>query len=174
VLICILVAVFVRNRILLKHITAPLPPQKINATLSIQNFRHTATQDGQRKWSVEATSANLYSKENTAELSNISATFFLSNDKIINLTADKGVLNVDTNNLSVSGHIVIKFDDYVLTTEHLNYFHKSHMINSSTPVEITGNTMILKAKALSYDLDTDIIKCSGGVSSVFKQFNLGE
>jgi LPS export ABC transporter protein LptC len=173
-LICVIIAAFARNRNLLKHIEAPLPPQKNNATLSIQNFRHTATQDGQRKWSIEASSANLYAKDDIAKLSDISATFFLNKDKTIQLTADNGVLHVDTNNLSISGHIVIKFSDYVLTTEHLNYVHKSHIINSATPVEITGNTMMLKANALSYDLDTDIIKCSGGVTGAFKQTKMEE
>jgi LPS export ABC transporter protein LptC len=172
ILFCIIILIFVRNRMRLKHIGTPLPPQKTNATLSIQNFRHTATQDGQRKWSIEASSANLYSKENIAKLSNISATFFISADKTIQLTADKGLLHVDTNNLTISGHIVVKFSDYVLTTENLNYVHKSHIINSNVPVEITGDTMMLKANAMSYDLDTDIIRGSGNVSGAFKQKKL--
>jgi LPS export ABC transporter protein LptC len=169
VLICVIVAVFIRNRIRLKQLAPPPPPEKTTATLSIQNFRHTATQDGQRKWSIEASSANLYSKENIAELSDISATFFLDKEKTILLTADKGVLRVDTNNLDVSGNIVVKFSDHVLETEHLNYVHKSHIIKSTTPVTITGNTMTLKANTMSYDIDTDIIKCSGDVTGTFQQ-----
>jgi LPS export ABC transporter protein LptC len=169
VLIFGIIAVFVRNQFRLKQIASPLPPQKTNATLSIQNFRHTATQDGQQKWSIEASSANLYSKENIAELTDISASFFLDKDKTISLTADKGVLRVDTNNMTVSGHIVVKFSDHVMTTENLNYVHKSHIINSTTPVTITGDTMTLKANTMSYRLDTDIIKCSGNVKGTFKK-----
>jgi LPS export ABC transporter protein LptC len=166
---CAIIAVFIRNRMLLKHIAPPLPPQKTKATLSIQNFRHTATQNGQRKWSLEASSASLYSNEKRAELSDISAVFFINENKTISLTADAGVLQVDTNNISISGNIVVKFSDYVMTTEHLNYAHKSHIINATTPVNIAGNTMTLKANAMSYNLNTETVKCSGGVEGTFKQ-----
>lgn len=169
ILICGIIAVFLRNKFRLKQIASPLPPQKINATLSIQSFRHTATQDGQRKWSVEASSANLYSKENIAALTDISASFFLDKDKTIYLTAEKGVLQVDTNNMTLSGHIVVKFSDHVMTTENLNYVNKSHIINATTPVTITGDTMSLKADTMCYRLDTDIIRCSGNVKGTFKQ-----
>jgi LPS export ABC transporter protein LptC len=167
VLVSVIIAVFIHNRLRLNHIAPPRPPQKTAATLSIQNFRHTATQDGKRKWSIEATSANLYSKENIAELSDISAVFFLNNEKTIVLSADKGLLRVDTNNITVSGKIVVKFSDHVMETENLNYVHKSHIINATTPVTITGETMRLKADTMSYNLNTDIIKCSGNVTGTF-------
>jgi LPS export ABC transporter protein LptC len=170
-LTCVIIVVFVRNRMFLKHIAPPLPPEKTKATLSIQNFRHMATQDGQRKWSIEASSANLYSDEKIAKLSNISAIFFINDDKTISLTADKGVLHVDTNNMIVSGHIVVKFSDYIMTTEHLNYVHKSHIINATTPVMITGDTMTLKANTMIYNIDTDILKCSGDVEGTFQQIS---
>ncbi len=168
-IVLIVISIFVHNRIKLKHIAPPLAPQKTNATLSIQNFRHTSSQDGQVKWSIEASAAHLYAKENIAELSDISATFFLNPDKTILLTADQGVLRVDTNNMTLTGDIVVRFSDYVATTESLNYVHKSRMIKSTSPVKIAGDTMTLKAETMTYDLDTGIMKCSGGVTGTFQQ-----
>jgi LPS export ABC transporter protein LptC len=168
-LIGIVVAVFVSNRIYIDSIQKPLPPQQTTATLSIQNFRHTATQDGHKEWSVEADSANLFSNQNIAELSKISASFFLKNDETILLTADNGLLHIDTNNMAVSGHIIIKFLEYVMTTENLNYIHSSHIISITTPVMVTGNSIMLKANTMTYNLITDIIECSGNVEGTFKQ-----
>jgi LPS export ABC transporter protein LptC len=165
----IIIAVFIHNRLRLNHIAPPMAPPKTTATLSIQNFRHTATQDGKRKWSIEAASASLYSKKNIAELSDLSVIFFLNNEKTVVLRADMGLLRVDTNNISVSGQIVVKFSDHVMETENLNYVHKSHIINATSPVTITGKTMGLKADTMSYNLNTDIIKCSGNVTGTFQQ-----
>lgn len=169
VLSSVIIAVFIHHRLRFNHIAPPIAPQKTTATLSIENFRHTATQDGKKKWSIEAASASMYSKENIAELTNISAIFFLNNEKTIVLTADKGLLRVDTNNISVSGQIVVKFSDHVMETENLNYVHKSHIIYITTPVTITGETMRLKADTMSYNLNTDIIKCTGNVTGIFQQ-----
>lgn len=168
-LIGIVLTVFIRNRIYINSIQKPLPPQQTAATLSIQNFRHTATQDGRKEWSIEADSANLFSTQNIAKLSNISALFFLKNDETISLTADSGLLHIDTNNLDISGHIIIKFSGYVMTTENLNYMYKSHIINIDTPMMITGKSIMFKANTMSYNLITDTIKCSGNVEGTFKQ-----
>ena len=167
-LICVIVVVFVRNQISSKNVLSPLSPQETKATLSIQNFRHTAIKDGQKQWSIEASSANLFSEKNTAELSNISASFFIKENESVLLSADKGILRTDTNNMSISGHIIIKFSDYVITTENLNYLNKSHIIYTDTPVVITGKTLTLNADAMSYHLATDTIKCMGNVKGTYK------
>jgi LPS export ABC transporter protein LptC len=166
---CVIIGVFVRSRIHLNHIIPPSAPQQTSATLSIQNFRHTATQDGREKWSIEASSASLYSKENFAELTDISAIFFLNDEKTILLSADKGILHIDTNNMNVSGNIIIKFSNHMLETENLNYIHNSHIINATTPVTITGETMTLKANTMNYLLDKDVIKCSGDVTGTIME-----
>lgn len=168
-LIGTVLSVFILNRIHIKNIQKPLPPQQTTATLSIQNFRHTSTQNGREEWSIEAKSAKLFSTQNIAELTNISASFFLKNNETVFLTADSGLLHIDTNNLSLSGHIHIRFSAYVLTTESLNYNHNSHIVIIDTPVMISGNSMSLKANTLSYNLKTDITTCSGDVEGTFKQ-----
>lgn len=168
-LICIVLTVFIRNRMYNQNIQSPLPLQQTKATLSIQNFHHTATQDGRKEWSIEANSASLFSDQNIAKLFNISASFFLKDGETILLTADNGILHTDTNNLNLSGHVIIKFSEYMMSTETLNYIHSSHIINIDAPIMITGNSMMLKANAMSYDLRTNIIKCSGDVEGTFKQ-----
>ena len=169
VLICVILWVFIRNRISLGNIHGPQRPEDTKATISIQNFRHTSTKDGRKEWSIEANSASLFAGQNIARLSDISASFILKNNESISLTADSGIFHTDTDNLKLTGNITVKFSDYIMTTENLNYFHKAHMININTPVMIQGKSMALKANTLTYNLKTDIIRCSGNVDGTFTQ-----
>ncbi len=167
-IIAAMAVLFIQHHMRISHLVPPMAPEATTATLAIQNFRHSATQDGQYKWSIEARTANLYSKENIAELTNLSATFFLNADQAISLKADKGILHTNTNNMELTGNIVVRFFDDVLTTQSLNYRHKSHIINSHTPVTITGRTFSLSANSMSYNLSTDILKCADGVAGTFQ------
>ncbi len=168
-LIAGIIAVFVRHRTFLKNTAPPPPPENSEANLSIKNFRHVATENGINKWTLEASSASLYSAENMARLNDISVVFFMKDNQNLTVKANKGLLNSKTNDMTVSGNIIAETSQYTLTTESLNYMHGSHMIKIDKPVEINGPLMTLNADTMAYNINTGTITCEGNIKGSFSE-----
>lgn len=159
--------IFIKHRSSLKKNDPPPPPETTNANLSIKNFHHIATENGIKKWTLEAASASLYSQENIVKLNDISAVFFINDSQNVTLKANNGELNSKTNDMTLSGRIVAEMLPYTLTTESLNYGHQLRIIHANAPVMITGASMMMKADTMKYDINTDKIKCDGNVEGTF-------
>jgi len=139
------------------------PPQK-KAELSINNFHHTATQGGKTQWRLTARSAEFLSNKNHVRLTAVSVVFFLhSSASEASLTADKGLLDLKTNNIRVSGHVTVENRRYLLTTESLKYDHDSHIISTQSGVNIVGPAIELTADTLKVDLAAGKFECQGHV-----------
>jgi LPS export ABC transporter protein LptC len=161
--------IFARHRLILKKNNSPPPPETTEATLTIKKFHHVTTENGIKKWTLEATSASLYSQKNMVKLNDISVIFFMHDKQNITLTANKGELNSETNNMTLNGNIVAVMTPYTLTTENLNYDHKLRIIHATKPIKMTGKSMLLKADTMTYGIDTEIIKCDGNVEGSFNE-----
>lgn len=139
------------------------------ATLSIDNIHQTATRDGKKEWSLEARSGHYLDDNRQLILKAVTVTFFLEDNSEIVLTADQGVLNTDSSDMEVSGHVVLKNENYRLLTENLNYVHDQRVLYSKTPVTISGATTQLKGESLSFDLDTKRLTLEGRVATIIDE-----
>lgn len=162
-----ILVIFVRHRLSQKKNDPPPPPEKTEASLSIKNFQHIATENGIKKWTLDAVSASLYSQKNIVKLNGISVLYYMNDDHNITLKADNGELNSKTNDMILSGSIVAVMPPYTLTTENLNYEHSSRIMHADKPVSVSGNSMTLKADTMSYDINSEIFKCDGNVEGSF-------
>jgi LPS export ABC transporter protein LptC len=133
------------------------------ANMSIGRIRQTVTHDGKRQWSLEAESAHYIETQKQVILKDLSVTFFLDDNSEVYLSAQKGIVNRDSNDIEVSGNVVIKKDNYRLTTEQLNYDHKQRIIFSKVPVTISGNSTNILADSAIFDLNTKKIRLEGNV-----------
>lgn len=167
ILIAGILFIFARHRLILKEIDPPLPPEKTDADLTIKKFHHVATENSIKKWSLAAASARLYSSKNIVELNDVFVIFFMENNEEVRLRADSGELNSQTNDMVLNGDIVGIMPPYRLTTESLNYDHRSRMISAAAPVDIIGDAAQLKADTMNYGLKSKIIKCNGNVEGIF-------
>jgi len=159
------VAVFIGYR---KVSNAPemlLSSIKDGANLSLGKIRQTATRDGKKEWSLEAGSAHYMENEKKAVLKDLFITYFLEDDREVYLNADQGILNTDTNDIEFSGNVVIRNEEYRLTTEKLNYEHKRRFISTEDPVNISGDAAELSADSATYDLETNKIVLTGNVAA---------
>jgi LPS export ABC transporter protein LptC len=107
--------------------------------------------------------------KNQLVLEDLSVTFFLKDNSEVYLTADRGKLNTKTNNIYVSGNVVITKDKYVITTDKMRYKHKDRLIFSSDPVVISGESGKITANTATFDLDTNKITLEGKVEGTFKE-----
>jgi LPS export ABC transporter protein LptC len=147
-------------------VTEPIPESvEPDATLSIGKIHHTATRKGKKEWSLEAASANYIGKTSQMVLDDLMVTFFLDDASEITLTADKGILNTDSNDIEVSGNVVVINGEYKLLTKGLNYAHNKRVLYSTAPVTISGPQAHLAADTISFDLNTKKVTLEGSVET---------
>ena len=139
------------------------------ADMSIGKIHQTATRDGKREWSLEAASAHYMEDKKQVILNELSVIFYLDDGSEAYLTADQGVLNTESNDIEVSGNVIIKKDTYRLTTEKLNYKNKKRMVFARVPVLITGEDARVSADSASFDLNTKKIRLKGNVESTVSE-----
>ena len=139
------------------------------ADMSIGKIHQTATRDGKREWSLEAASAHYMEDKKQVVLNELSVIFYLEDGSEAYLTADRGVLNTTSNDIEVSGNVVIKKDTYQLSTEKLNYENKIRTIFARVPVLVTGKDARVTADSASFDLNTKKIRLKGNVDSTVSE-----
>jgi LPS export ABC transporter protein LptC len=142
-------------------------PQSVepDATLSIGKIHHTATRKGKKEWSLEAGSANYIGKTSQMVLKDLTVRFFIEDTGEITLAADKGILNTDSNDIEVSGNVVVINKQYKLLTERLNYANDKRVLYSTAPVTISGPAVHLTADTISFDLNTQKVTLEGSVET---------
>lgn len=144
----------------------PEGPEKTGAELSINNFKHTATEKGKTQWRLVADSADFFSDSNRVRLSELSVIFSPeSAQSKTHLTADTGVLYLKTHDMDISGNIIIENQQYRLKTETLHYSHESHIISTEKPVDIVEPEIQLRADAMTVDMQLGRMECRGNVEA---------
>ena len=136
-----------------------------DATLSVGKIQQTSTRKGKKEWHLEANSAHYIKESNQMILKDLTVTFFLEDDGEVTLTADQGVLKTDTNDIEVSGNVIVKNKEYRLLTEKLNYAHKRRVLYSYVPVTISGKTAQISADSILFDLNQKKLTLEGSVET---------
>lgn len=140
-----------------------------DATLSIDKIHQTATRDGEKEWSLEASSGHFMDETRQLILKDVRVTFFLKDKSEIELSADQGILKTDSNDMEVSGHVVVKNKEYMLLTENLSYDHNQRVLYAKTPVTISGSSAQVAAESLRFDLDAKKLTLEGGVATTIDE-----
>jgi LPS export ABC transporter protein LptC len=146
-------------------------PQSVepDATLSIGKIHQTATRSGKKEWSLEANSADYIEKSNQMILKDLKVVFFLEDNSEINLKADQGILKIDSNDIEVSGHVVLKNQEYKLVIEKLTYTHDRRVLHSNVPATIFSASMQLVADSMAMDLNSNQLTLEGSVETTIDQ-----
>lgn len=140
-----------------------------DATMSIGKIHQTATRKGRKEWSLEASSAHYWAEASQLVLKEPSVTFFLKDNSEVTVTADQGILQTDSNDIEVSGNVVLRNNQYELITDHLNYAHDRRVLYSNAPVTVSGDTAELTADSISFDLDSKKLTLEGGVEATLAE-----
>jgi LPS export ABC transporter protein LptC len=139
------------------------------ANVSIGKFRQTSSRDGKDEWELHATAAHYMDKDKKAILEDISMTFFLENDQQVLLTAERGMFKTDTQNVQVSGGVVLTSNDVTLRTDRLEYRHDRRWLWTDAPVTIQGESFQLQAQRMHLDMNTSQTVFEGNVQGSFNE-----
>jgi LPS export ABC transporter protein LptC len=163
------IAIYIQFRSDANVVQRVMESKESDATLSVNRIQQTATRDGKKEWSLEASSGHYLDKTRQLLLKDVKVTFFLKDKSEIILIADQGTLNTDTSNIETSGNVVLKNSEYRLMTENLSYDHDQRVLYSKTPVRISGASAELAAESLSFDLGTKRLTLEGGVATTIDE-----
>ena len=140
-----------------------------NANISIGKAHQTATRNGIKEWNLDAASVNYMVKKNQAIFQDLSITFYLKNKTEVYLTANKGILKIDSNDMEILGNVVVKNSIYRLKTENLFYRHNQRIIFSKVPVKVSGAAFNLVADSMSLNLNTNKTMFEGKVQGTLRE-----
>lgn len=157
------IVVFVSHRRVLDKEENIVSSVQSKANISIGKAHQTATRNGIKEWSLDAASVNYIVKRNQAIFLDVSVIFYLKDKTEVYLTANKGILNTNSNNMELFGNVVVKNAKYRLKTENLHYKHNKRVISSKVPVIITGTAFDFAADSMSINLNTNNTMLEGKV-----------
>jgi len=165
----IIIEVFLAYRGVLDKSAGLKSAMQSAAKMSLGKVHHIATRDGVIEWSLDAGSARLLDQKKQLILDDLSIVFYMKDGKEAYLTAKKGFLHTDSNDIEVTGNVVVRNNNYVLKTEKLNYEHTRRILFSNVYVGISSDSAKLKADSIYFDLNTKKIMLEGNVKGIFSE-----
>ena len=165
----ITLAVFITHRNSLDKKGHVVSNIRSNANISIGKAHQTAIKNGIKEWNLEAASVNYMVEKNQAIFQDLFITFYLKDKSQVYLTANKGILNIESKDMEIFGNVVIKNTTYRLKTENLIYRHNRRIIFSKVPVTVTGDALELAADSMSLNLNTNKTMFEGKVQGTLRE-----
>jgi LPS export ABC transporter protein LptC len=160
-------AVFINYRKMMIRGEAQLAKLSEDVSISIGTVHHTSTRDGVVEWQIDAKSAEYTPERQEVLFKELNVVFFVENDRKVNLIADQGILKKDTNDIEVTGNVLVIDDMFELKTSRLAYEHQSRVMTTSTHVEVKSESWNLEADSMRFDLNTRKTRFEGKVKGIF-------
>lgn len=120
-----------------------------DADMKIDRVHIVQNKQGIKSWEMWADTAKVYRKKNYTKMENVHLRFFPKNGKIMDVTADSGLMENGSRNMDLQGNVLIKSQDgFSLKTESLRFRPKEKRIDSDDRVLIEGETFRLSGIGL--------------------------
>ena len=165
----VILDVFISHRHIIEKEEEVVSGIRNKANISIGKAHQTAIRNGIKEWNLDAASVNYMVEKNQAIFRDLSVTFYLKDKSQVYLTANKGILNIDSNDMEIFGNVVVKSSTYRLKTENLFYRHNRRIIFSKVPVTVTGAAFDLAADSMSLNLNTNKTMFEGKVQGTLHE-----
>ena len=146
---------------------APVVPMPDKATVAMESVHHQASRGGRTEWRLDADSARYGSSGGQAVFDGVRVTFYPENRDAVTVRARQGTLQPESQDLRMTGDVVVRTGDLELITESIHYHHGRREISSDTPVRVRGTGVQLDGDALRIDLNTDTARLTGHVKGIF-------
>ncbi len=139
--------------------------------IALDDIQHTAVKDGRKEWSLKAASARYSDDAKEARFDDVEVIFFMENDRQVMVKGRQGSLDTQTNNIEISGDVIVRDADYQLEAQTLFYDHGQRKLNVPVPVKISGQAFELHADKMTVDLASETAVLEGAVKGSFSEDN---
>jgi LPS export ABC transporter protein LptC len=125
----------------------------------IEKFHLVSTVQGKKRWEMDASSARLYQNQKQAYADEIYAQYYKNEKRVSTLTADKAIINTDTNATEAQGHVeLIVENGSKLETEQLNWNPETDEIKTDGRVHIYKGLDEITATGMTADTQLNNVR----------------
>jgi LPS export ABC transporter protein LptC len=175
-LICIVIGLgisFYGNTLLDKPLTIKNIDVDSEAALKLNVLEQISKKNGITEWKLKASSATLLKKQDKAILKDVDVIFYTKKNTQVHLTADEGILNTLTHDMTFLENVIVRHETYTLTTEKLHYEKKTHIIHSDAKVTLEDKESFIEADSMVTQLNQNRTILQGHVKGKFSEnFNI--
>jgi LPS export ABC transporter protein LptC len=130
----------------------------------IEGLKIIHKKNGAKDWILTARRADLTENSEKAHLSDIEMTI---ENKGFTVYADKGIYNMSGKNLTVEGRIVARSNNYLITSENIEFDSLSGNLKTDGNVKIEGKKFSLQGKGMNMDNAGQKVRINRDVKAVF-------
>ncbi len=157
------------NRLLTMPITIEDIKVDSQAALKLNLLEQVSKKNGITEWELKASSATLLKEEDKAILEDVDVVFYTKDKTKVHLTADRGILQTKTHDLTLRKNVIVRYQTYTLRSETLHYDKKPHIIHTDSRVLIDDGDSTLEADAMVTELNENRITFKGHVKGNFSE-----
>ncbi len=172
IVVCIFIGLgiyYYVNHLLSTPITIENIKVDSKAALKLNLLEQVSKKNGITEWELKAASATLLKEEDKAILEDVDAVFYTKEKTKVHLTADRGVLQTKTHDLTLTKNVIVRHETYTLRSEILHYDKKPHIIHTDSRVLIDDGESTLEADAMITELNENRITFKGHVKGNFSE-----
>lgn len=129
----------------------------------LENFTYSSP--GAHPWELAASKALISDSFDRVSLTKPSVVYHGGKGGKIYLSAETGTLDRKNNNVSAEGHVRIAYKDYKFTTGAIEYSHADRQADSSAPVSLEGDGIVVTGKGLRLSVDKEEIEIKHDVKA---------
>jgi LPS export ABC transporter protein LptC len=140
-----------------------------NVDVQVKNVVFTDVGADGAKWEVKADSGTYVRKENKAVFDKVKVKLVLSDGRTFQMAGDEGVLETESKNMHLSGHVVITSDrGDRITMDELHYNDVNKTFKTDSAVFLENERMALRGRGMSLFLTTKELKLLSEVKATIK------
>lgn len=139
-----------------------------DSDLALRKINYTETQDGRRKWSIQADSAAHDLKDQVATIENIQMVIYEQAGGDVYVSSRRGRFDLENGLVTLLGEVTLeRANGQSILTEELEFDNKLNILQSEKSVKVVSSEMQLTGVGLRYDLDRGIFKLRSSVKANF-------
>ena len=141
-----------------------------DSDLALRKINYTETQDGQRRWSIQADSAAHDLKKKVATIENIRMVVYQQAGGDIVITAMQGRFDLEGGLVTLQGDVQLNnINDQSVFTEELVFDNRKKLLHGEKKVRVVANDMHLSGIGLRYDLERKVFRLLSSVEASFTE-----
>jgi LPS export ABC transporter protein LptC len=121
------------------------------ADMKLMDMEYTEMERGQKLWTINASEAKFFEKEQKTLLSTVHLIFYSHDNNELHLESENGILYAGAKDIELWGNVhATTPQGYTLVTERAFYNHAEKTVSSQTPVHVSGPDLTLTGSQWRY------------------------
>lgn len=158
--VVIVISVIALTVVIYRHLPQKDPKELLemlpeNIDLALEELHYTQNEDGRRRWTLDADTAEYLNGVNVAKLETVKLLFYDQGEfGDVHLSADRGKLLQDSQQVDLVGNVVVTTarGDRLLT-DSLHYDDQQHRVTTDDPVQMESQQGTLTGVGLQIDVN---------------------